>query len=58
MKVVSLCKSGGNYESVLIPFECWVGWLVGCMGFHGPLKQYFSLYRAISPREGERREKC
>ena len=30
-------------------------WLVGCFGFNGPLRQYFSLYRAVSQREGERR---
>ena len=29
-------------------------WLVGCFGFYGPLRQYFSLYRAISQRERER----
>ena len=23
-------------------------WLVGCFGFNGPLRQYFSLYRAVS----------
>ena len=34
-----------------------VGWLVGCFGFNGPLRQYFSLYRAISQREGERGER-
>ena len=34
-----------------------VGWLVGCFGFNGPLRQYFSLYRAVSQREGERKEK-
>ena len=33
------------------------GCLVGCFGFNGPLRQYFSLYRAISQREGERKEK-
>ena len=33
------------------------GWLVGCSGFNGPLRQYFSLYRAVSQRGGERREK-
>ena len=33
------------------------GWLVGCFGFNGPLKQYFSLYRAVSQREGEKGEK-
>ena len=31
--------------------------LVGCFGFNGPLRQYFSLYRAVSQREGERKEK-
>ena len=34
-----------------------VGWLVGCFGFNGPLRQYLSLYRAVSQREGEREEK-
>ena len=29
-------------------------WLVGCFGFNGLLRQYFSLYRAVSQREGER----
>ena len=33
------------------------GWLVGCFGFSGPLRKYFSLYRAVSQREGERGEK-
>ena len=31
--------------------------LVGCFGFSGPLSQYFSLYRAVSQREGERGER-
>ena len=30
---------------------------VGCFGFNGPLRQYFSLYRAVSQREGERKVK-
>ena len=30
--------------------------LVGCFGLNGPLRQYFSLYRAVSQREGERIE--
>ena len=34
----------------------WFGWLVGCFGFNGPLRQYCSLYR-VSQREGERGEK-
>ena len=33
------------------------GWLVGCFGFNGPLRQYFSLYRAVSQREGKSGEK-
>ena len=33
------------------------GWLVGCFGLNRPLRQYFSLYRAVSQREGERKEK-
>ena len=33
------------------------GWLVGWFGFNGPLRQYFSLYRAVSQREGERGKK-
>ena len=32
-------------------------WLVGCFGFSGPLRQNFSLYRAVSQREGERGER-
>ena len=31
--------------------------LVGCFVLIGPLRQYFSLYRADSKREGERKEK-
>ena len=30
-----------------------IAWLVGCFGFNGPLRQYFSLYQAVSQREGE-----
>ena len=32
-------------------------WLVGCFGFNSLLRQYFSLYQAVSQREGERRGK-
>ena len=31
-------------------------WLVGCFGFNGPLRQYFSLYRAVSQRGRKRRK--
>ena len=27
-------------------------WLVGCFGLNGPSRQYFSLYQAVSQREG------
>ena len=30
-------------------------WLVGCFGLNGLLRQYFSLYQAVSQREGEKR---
>ena len=33
-----------------------VGWLVD-LGLNDPLRQYFSLYRVVSQREGERAEK-
>ena len=32
-------------------------WLVGCFGINGSLRQYSSLYRAFSQREGKRGEK-
>ena len=28
-----------------------------CFGFNGPLRQYLSLYRAVSQRKGDRGEK-
>ena len=40
-------------EEILMPKEG----LVGCFGFNGPLRQYFSLYRAFSQKEGESGEK-
>ena len=35
---------------------CTFGWLVGCFGLNGPLRQYFSLYRAVSQRVRKKRE--
>ena len=35
----------------------WPTWLAGCFGLNGPLRQYFSLYRDVSQREGERGER-
>ena len=34
----------------------WI-WLVSCFGFNGPLRRYFSLYRAVSQRVRKKREK-
>ena len=31
---------------------CVISILVGCFGVNSPLRQYFSLYRAVSQREG------
>ena len=33
---------------ILILHNRFYSWLVGCFGFNGPLRQYFSLYRAVS----------
>ena len=44
-------------ECTLVSLIRLVGWLVGCFGLNGPLRQYFSLYRAVSQREGENQEK-
>ena len=43
--------------SFLFSYSLSLGWLVGWFGFNGPLRQYFSLYRAVSKGEGERRER-
>ena len=43
-------RQGRNYVYLF-------SWLVGFFGFNGSLRQYFSLYQAVSQREGERREK-
>ena len=45
-------------ENILLTDAGWlVGCLVGCCGFNGPLRQYFSLYRAVFRREREKEEK-
>ena len=50
-----LCKiQRGKEESSKTNLHCW---LVGWFGLNGPFRQYFSVYRAISQREGERGEK-
>ena len=52
-----MCLRIGTPKAVIFPFVQKVGWLVGCFELNGPLRQYFSLYRAVSQREGERKEK-
>ena len=32
-------------------------WFDSYFGFHGPLRQYFSLYRVVSQRERKKRKK-
>ena len=56
--VVNICMVIRSPFSKLtiICLICAFGWLV-VLGFNDPLRQYFSLYRAISQREGERGEK-
>ena len=61
--VITLPIAGGNSNRIPPNSRGWlggailVGWLVGCIGFNGPLRQYFSLYRAVFQREGERGER-
>ena len=47
----------GSPSMCVACFRDRVYWLVGCFGLNGPLRQYFSLYRVVSQREGERKEK-
>ena len=52
-------KSYSVVAEEVLPFK-WLfllGWLVCCFGLNGPSRQYFSLYRAVSRREGEGKEK-
>ena len=44
-------------QSLFDHYRIRIGWLVGCFGLNGPLRQYFSLYRAVFQGEGERKEK-
>ena len=56
MDIDILCERIKNQDWPIIYIKKH-SWLVGCFGFNGPLRQYFSLYRAVSQREGERGEK-
>ena len=62
-KIKMSCCRKSDRSSLFIPtltsfkhfaFSQLVGWL---FWVYGPLRQYFSLYRAVSQREGERRER-
>ena len=55
---------GVLFCGVRFPTRCfgrYLGWLVGrlvvCFGLNGLLRQYSSLYRAVSQTEGERKKK-
>ena len=47
---VNIFSKSGSFLNML-------SWLVGCLGLNGPLRQYFSLYRAVFQREEERNQK-
>ena len=46
-KVAFILRGHADSRSDAIKYV-YIGWLVGCFGFNGPLRQYFSLYRAVS----------
>ena len=46
-----------SHLCIILDFPNQAIWLVGCFGLNGPLRQYFSLYRAVSQREGDRKGK-
>ena len=55
--MVGWCYGAGYTSSAGASYNLdYLVWF-GCFGFNGPLRQYFSLYRATSQREGERGEK-
>ena len=55
--VVIRCVNLTHYPKYdLNPFNSVGHLLVGCFGLNGLLRQYFSLYPAVTQREGERRE--
>ena len=63
-KMNALCFGLGKSETIvhgpIFNFVYTLLILVGCLvvfGLNDPLRQYFSLYRVVSQREGEREEK-
>ena len=57
LSVIPQNKQGTLLNTVELQWlkQAWI-WSVD-FGYNGPLRQYFSLYRAVSHREGERGEK-
>ena len=53
LKLKHTCDKYNNMLVKLVDYTS----MVGCFGFSGSLRQYFSLYQAVSQREGERGEK-
>ena len=52
LNVRDICQTGAITKCI------YKGWLGGWLfWFNGPLRQYFSLYRTVSQREGGREEK-
>ena len=56
LEIVNEYKYLGIIFSRSGSFARTIGWLV-VFGLNGPLRQYFSLYRAVSQNERERKEK-
>ena len=51
-------KENVSVLNLFFVFIVWlVGWLVGWFGVNGPLRQYFSLYRAVFQRGRKKRDK-
>ena len=46
-----------EFTENFVDFFTMICWLVCCFGFSSPLRQYFSLYQAVSQRVGETGEK-
>ena len=57
--IIQDIRSNGKMKikSNIMLIHLGIGWLLGCFSFNGPLRQYFSLYRAVSQRDEERGEK-
>ena len=60
IQIVGRPGTGSLPRTIALP-DVWgitssIFWLVG-LGFNGPLRKYFSLYQAVSQREGERGKK-